>query len=77
MTREITVYTADWCGSCKEWVPKILGICKERGFNIVLIDVDSSNPDDKRRCANIQWVPTIEYQGSEISYQDLEEMHAL
>lgn len=67
-SKKVTVYTAKWCGACKSQVPRIQELAQSGGFTVELIDVDSEDPETKRRAEHVRFVPHIEYLGSEISF---------
>ncbi len=70
-TRRVTVYTAKWCGACKNQVPRIQELAQSSGFTVELIDVDSKDPEVQRRFQHVRFVPHIEYLGLEISFNEL------
>jgi thiol-disulfide isomerase/thioredoxin len=69
--KKFTVYTAKWCGACKKQVPMIQNLAQLYGFTVELIDVDSEDPEVKKRVQHVRFVPHIEYLGLEISFNEL------
>jgi len=71
--REITVYTAEWCGACKKRVPQILKKAQAAGLQVKLIDWDNdlSTKDKERLIKRVEFVPYIDYMGHEIEEDDL------
>jgi len=70
-SKKVTVYTAKWCGACKDQVPRIQELAQSGGFVVELVDVDSEDPEIRVRVQHVRFVPHIEYLGSEISFNEL------
>ena len=73
-SREITVYTAKWCGACKKHIPQILKKAEVTGIRVKLIDWDDDLSDEERErlSERVEFVPYIDYMGREIDEEELD-----
>ena len=73
--KEITIFTAEWCGACKERVPQIMKKAQAAGLKVNLIDIDNVDPKDKKKLLKrVEFVPHIDYMGKEIDEEDLDQL---
>jgi glutaredoxin len=70
--REITVFTAKWCGACKRRVPQILKKAQTASLEVKLIDVDNADPKYEKMLRRVHFVPHIDYMGNEINEDELD-----
>ena len=73
--KEITIFTAEWCGACKRRVPQIMKKAQAAGLNVNLIDINNVDPKDKKKLLKrVEFVPHIDYMGKEIDEEDLDQL---
>ncbi len=70
--REITIFTAKWCGACKKRVPTILKKAQVAGLKVNLIDIDEVDPKFRKMAGRVQFVPQIDYKDREIDEDELD-----
>ena len=71
---KITIFTAKWCGACKQRVPQILKKAQEAGFQVKLVDIDDAPPEEKKLLKHVRFVPHIDYMGHEIDEDELDRL---
>ena len=71
---KIVVYTTQWCGACKSALPQIRAVANRLGMRTEVIDVDRCKPGLEDRCSRVEFVPHIEFNGREVSLEQLENM---
>lgn len=57
--KQITIYSANSCGVCRELVPLIRGLAKQKGIPVNVVDVDKCG----KPCDSIRYVPLIKVDG--------------
>ena len=70
----VEVYSQKSCLACKTEVPRIIREANALGIEVRTIDVDRCPVDAKNRCARVEYVPMLMYQGREIGISDLAEI---
>ena len=68
---KITVYFAEWCGSCKAITPKIKAYARRNGIAFEKIDVDKCTT---KTCNSVDYIPHILMDGQLVSDRQLEKM---
>ena len=58
---EVTIFIAEWCVACETQVPEIMELATRLGLGARHIDVNSTDPEERRRARHVEWVPHIEY----------------
>lgn len=57
MNKKYIYIGAEWCGPCKVFKPKFEAICKEKGLNYEILDVEKD--EERVNKYNVRSVPTI------------------
>jgi len=70
----IRVYVTEWCGACKATLPQIRAAANKLGVKTEVVDVDRCKPGLEDRCSRVEFVPHIEYNGREVSLEQLKGM---
>ena len=71
---KIVVYTTQWCGACKSALPQIRAVANRLGMRTEVVDLDRCPVNMKSACDAVAFVPHIEYNGREVSLEQLESM---
>jgi len=67
----VEVYSQKGCGACDVEIPRIIREANALGIEVRQIDIDRCAVNRQDVCARIEYVPTLMYQGREISLSDL------
>ena len=70
-SEDVTVFTAKWCGACKQRVPQIVKRAQAAGLKVNLIDIDDADSQYRRMLSRVAFVPHIDYMGREIEEENL------
>lgn len=68
----LTVYVADWCGACKQEMPRIRQSARKLGYSVDVVDIERCSGTRKAKCDSVDFVPHVELNGAEISVAELE-----
>lgn len=66
---KVTIYKQSSCGVCREIVPLLKKLSKEKGIKLKVIDVDKCHT---KECDDVKAIPKIMVDGREI--QDMREL---
>jgi glutaredoxin len=76
MARQVTLYTRNTCSLCEKMRAVIDRARAERAFDLVVIDLDTEAPADKR--AAYDWeVPVLEIEGRKVAKYRIDEARLL
>ena len=67
----IEVYKERSCNACEVEVPRIIREAKALGIDVRVIDLATCPVNKQGTCNEINYVPTLMYQGKEIGLSDL------
>lgn len=70
----IEVYVTEWCAACHTELPRIKREANKLGLQVEVVDVDRCDVKHRDTCSRIEFVPTLMYQGREISVEQLQQM---
>ena len=70
----VRVYVTDWCGACKSALPQIRAVANKLGMRTEVVNVDRCPVNLKSACDAVNFVPHIEFNGREVSLEQLEGM---
>ncbi len=73
----VRVYLTSWCEACKTELPKIREAANKLGVKVQITDVDRCDVKQHPRCAIIDFVPTVFYEGREVSVSELRKIAGL
>lgn len=73
----LRVYVASWCRACKTELPRIREAANKLGATVKITDVDRCDVKNNPECAAVEFVPTIYYEGREVSVQQLRKIAGL
>jgi len=71
---KITVFITDWCGACKATLPQIKAVANKLGLRTEVVNLDRCPVNMKNVCDAVNFVPHIEFNGREVSLEQLEGM---
>ena len=71
---KVIVYVTEWCGHCKSSLPQIRAVANRLGLRTEVVDLDRCPVNMKSACDSVNFVPHIEYNGREVSLEQLEGM---
>lgn len=72
MPQKLVIFKANWCGHCREQVPKAEAIANRLGIQSEVVDIDACPITKEAECKTIEFVPTMKLDGSEVSLEQLE-----
>jgi hypothetical protein len=70
----VEIYFQKGCGACDIEIPRIVREAKSLGLDVRTYDIDTCPVNKQEACGRIEVVPTLMYQGREISLGDLKEI---
>lgn len=70
----IEVYIQHGCEACEVEVPRIIREANALGISVRQIDLDTCPVNKRETCDSVSVVPTLMYQGREISLSDLKQI---
>lgn len=70
----VEVYSQKLCSACQVEVPRIIREAKALGLDVRVIDLDTCPVSKQDACSRVDVVPTLMYQGREISLGDLKDI---
>ncbi len=73
----LEVYIASWCRACKTELPKIREAANKLGVEVQITDVDRCPVNLKSKCDQVAFVPTVFYDGREVSVPELRKIAGL
>ena len=56
--KQLTKYSAKWCGPCKNMAPMVKKLCEERSIMLIEVDVDDLS-DEQKKELGLKSVPTF------------------
>lgn len=71
---KLLVFTTAWCDACHSEMPRIKQAANKLGLTVQEVNVDRCSVAYKDLCAQIEWVPTLMFNGKEVSIEQLQNM---
>lgn len=56
--KQLTKYSAKWCGPCKNMAPMVKKLCEERSILLAEVDVDDLT-DEQKKLLGLKSIPTF------------------
>ena len=70
----VEIYIQRSCHACEVEVPRIIREANALGIDVRQVDIDQCPVNKQETCSSIEVVPTLMYQGREISLSDLKQI---